>query len=125
MSLYNNCDYYGHKGSQVSCSSVNTGLFAALLETPTVSWVSVGHNHKNDFYGLYQGINLGYGRKSGYGGSSDPQLKAGARVFEVTEGVKEIRTWVRQEDGSVIIETEAKRRGKGDKIQTKCARMKL
>ena len=81
---------------------MNTGLFAALLETPTVSWVSVGHNHKNDFYGKYQGgIYLGYGRKSGFGGTSDPKLKIGARVFEVDEGTGEIDTWVRQEDGSV------------------------
>jgi len=73
-----------------------------------VTWVSVGHNHGNDFYGLYQGgVTLGYGRKSGYASSNAKDLKIGARVFEVSlDG--SIETWVREEDGGVRKETEAK-----------------
>ncbi len=96
-----------------------------LLETLTVTWVSVGHNHKNDFYGNFQGINLAYGRKSGVGGTKDPKLQIGARVFEVDMDTGKIDTWVRQEDGSVHREVEAKRRDPNERLQTICARMKL
>ena len=73
INLYNYFPYYGHKYSNVNCWSVNTGLFSVLLEVQTLNWVSVGHNHGNDFYGEYfGGITLGYGRKSGFGGSSAP-----------------------------------------------------
>jgi hypothetical protein len=51
--LYNEYPYFGSCLSNISPWSVNTGLFSALLEQPTVSWISVGHNHGNDFYGVY------------------------------------------------------------------------
>ena len=51
---------------------------------------------------------LGYGRKSGFGGTSCRGLQHGARVFEVSEENGEIDTWVRQEDGTVHRETELK-----------------
>ena len=85
MHLYNSGEFFGHKGGKISCSALNTGLYAALLEHPAVSWVSVGQNHRNDFYGtLSGGITLGYGRKSGYGSITDKNLPVGARVFEVS-----------------------------------------
>ena len=88
---------------------MNTGLFATLLSEPSVTWVSVGHNHGNDFYGVYQGgITLGYGRKSGFASSKAKDLKVGARVFEVTaiNGKYSIETWVREEDGGIKREVE-------------------
>jgi hypothetical protein len=63
---------------------VNTGLFAALKEQRTVEWVSAGHDHNNDYYGKYQGINLAYGRKTGFGSYGPANITNGARVFEVT-----------------------------------------
>ncbi len=30
--------------------------------------IFVGHDHSNDFGGFYKGIELAFGRKSGYGG---------------------------------------------------------
>ncbi len=77
-----------------------------------MSWVSVGHNHGNDFYGLYQGVYLAYGRKSGFGGTSSRGLLHGARVFEVDMESGVIDTWVRQEDGTVHRETELRQRPK-------------
>ena len=53
LHLYNEYSFYGTRRSNISCWSVNTGLFAAILEQPTVTWVSCGHNHGNDFYGEY------------------------------------------------------------------------
>ena len=81
--------------------SVNTGLFSAIIEQPTVSWVSVGHNHDSDFYGNYLGIYLAYGRKSGHGGWTCKNLLNGARIFEVDEETGKIETWIRQSDGSI------------------------
>ena len=84
VTLFNEYPYYGTKICDVSCWSVNTGLFAAIVEHKTVKWVSVGHNHSNDFYGLYHGVTLGYGRKSGFAGSTSRRMPPGVRVFEVT-----------------------------------------
>lgn len=84
MNLYNDYSYFGQRGEDICCWSVNTGLFAALKEQRTVEWVSAGHDHNNDYYGKYQGINLAYGRKTGFGSYGPANITNGARVFEVT-----------------------------------------
>lgn len=47
-------------------------------------------------------------------------MQRGARVFEVTMNPYSIKTWVRQEDGTVRIENKSKTRGIFDFAQTKC-----
>lgn len=74
---------------------MNTGLFSALKEHRSVEWVSVGHDHNNDYYGEYDGINLAYGRKTGYGCYGPEGMLKGARVFKVTQNPYKIETWVR------------------------------
>jgi len=32
LNFFNNYDFYGSKGDEVSCGSVNTGIFAAIKE---------------------------------------------------------------------------------------------
>ena len=81
MDLYNTEQFFGDKGDVISCGSVNTGIFSALVEQPTVEWVSCGHDHLNDFYGKIQGITLAYGRKTGYGSYGPYKFLRGARVF--------------------------------------------
>ena len=54
---------------------MNTGLFSALVEQKIVEWVSVGHDHDNDYYGLVDGIYLAYGRKTGYGNDAYTLIK--------------------------------------------------
>jgi len=95
INLYNNDEFYGTKGEDICCWSLNTGLFSAMKEANIAEWVTVGHDHNNDYYGNYNGINLAYGRKTGYGSYSSPVLQHGARVFEVTAEPYSIRTWVR------------------------------
>jgi hypothetical protein len=108
LDLYNKYPYYGRVGN-ITPFSVNTGLFAAVVEAKAVQWISVGHNHGTDFYGAYKaGVWLGFGRKSGYGGRYPKNLKIGARVFEITLEPFGIDTWVREADGTVWKETEAK-----------------
>lgn len=99
--LYNNDLFYGKYGEEVCCWSLNTGLFAALIEQKTVQWVSAGHDHNNDYYGTYDGINLAYGRKTGVACYGPKDMQRGARVFEVTMEPYSISTWVRQEDGTI------------------------
>ena len=52
-----------------------------MKEQPTVEWVSVGHDHNNDYYGKYDGITLGYGRKTGYSCYGPDNMLRGSRVF--------------------------------------------
>jgi hypothetical protein len=66
MNLYNNENFYGQRGEDICCWALNTGLFGALKEQKTVEWVSCGHDHDNDYYGNFDGINLAYGRKTGH-----------------------------------------------------------
>lgn len=124
MALYNDYEFYGSRGELVSCPSANTGVFTALKEQPTVDWVTCGHEHANDYYGEYYGINLAYGRKTGYGcyGPTYPS-KPGARVFEVTEEPYTIETWIREAGGLKITETTKKRRDATEPVQTECAGM--
>ena len=67
LNVYNNEEIYGHAGENVCCPMINTGFFAAAKNNGDISAMFVGHDHSNDFGGLYEGIELVYGRKSGYG----------------------------------------------------------
>lgn len=67
LNLVNNAEFYGQSGEGVCCPSLNTGLFGAIREHPSVEWVVAGHDHDNDYYGNYDGINLAFGRKTGHG----------------------------------------------------------
>ena len=84
LDLWNNAGIAGTKGEGVACGAVNTGVFAALKEQPAVEWVTCGHDHDNDYWGIYQGVNLAFGRKTGYGSYGPDGFLRGARVFEFT-----------------------------------------
>lgn len=45
----------------------NTGLFAAMQEKMNTVAVFSGHNHLNDFFGSWEGIDLHFGRSASYG----------------------------------------------------------
>mmetsp|Transcript_31959 Transcript_31959/g.56438 ORF Transcript_31959/g.56438 Transcript_31959/m.56438 type:complete len:687 (-) Transcript_31959:64-2124(-) len=110
-----------------------------LLSHMHVGWVFAGHDHGNDWCcqlrsqtqpkplpsflassekssaprKSQEGVHLCYGRHSGYGGYSTPQMHLrGARVMEVDPGIARkfllgqsswsgVKSWVRLEDGSV------------------------
>ncbi len=99
--MYNTVKVNGVKNEITSCSSVNTGLFSAMLEQRTVDWVACGHDHSNDFYGEYMGLKLGYGRKTGYGGYGPDNMRRGARVFFIKKEPYTIETWIREEGGLI------------------------
>ncbi len=56
----------GSKNERVCAPLVNSGFFAALVETGNVRGVFVGHDHVNDYSGELHGIRLSYGRGSGF-----------------------------------------------------------
>jgi len=122
--LYNDYNFFGHAEEPVCCWAVNTGLFGVLKEQPCVDWVTCGHDHNNDYFGNYEGINLGYGRKTGYGcyGPSFPMTR-GARVFEITKEPWSIETWVREESGEVRKEVTSQHRRVTTFPQTECGGM--
>lgn len=96
---------YGNRMEKVCCPEINTGLFAAMLESGDILGTFAGHDHINDYAVKWKGIMLCYGRYSGgstvYHGIPGGN---GARVIELTQGEKAFRSWIRLKEGKVINE---------------------
>ena len=86
------------------CSPViNTGMFAAMLESGDVMGTFVGHDHINDYIGIHYGIALAYGRVSKVMKDKEDPL-AGGRVIVMKEGKREFDTWIRDMNGVKVLE---------------------
>lgn len=97
--------FLGTRKEKACAPEINTGLFAAMKEAGDVLGVFVGHDHVNDYAVSWKGIMLCYGRFTG--GKTvyhDMPGGNGARVIELTEGVRQFRSWIRLKDGKVINE---------------------
>ena len=57
----------GRKGEEVCCPRKNTGMFEILKNFANTKAIYCGHDHNNDYKGFYEGVELVYGRKTGYG----------------------------------------------------------
>lgn len=82
----------GTAGEGIAGASINSGMFASLVDMQDVMGVFAGHDHDNDFIGTEFGIALGFGRVTGadaYG-----ELKRGGRIIELQEGKSRFDTWV-------------------------------
>ncbi|WP_261805461.1 metallophosphoesterase [Lapidilactobacillus luobeiensis] len=66
---------------RVSGAVLNSGLFAHLRYNDHVAGVFCGHDHDNNFFGEFLGLNLIYGNVSGY--NCYGQLPRGYRMIEV------------------------------------------
>ncbi|KAI7246696.1 hypothetical protein KC345_g12039 [Hortaea werneckii] len=95
---------YGQKLEQVCAPVLNSGLFTALVEMGDVAGTFCGHDHINDFTGSLHGIRLSYGRATGYNTYGREGFMRGARVIRLTQGRKDFETWLRLEDGSLLLE---------------------
>ena len=84
MSMWNEAYTYGNKDDNVNCPKVNTGAFEAFLEKSSIKGMFCGHDHTNDYGGNYRGIELVYGRKTGYG-AKGPLAAKGARIIRLKE----------------------------------------
>ena len=95
LNLFNEGFFYGTKGDRIGCPTTNTGAFKAFKEG-NIQATFVGHDHNNDFGGWHDGIELVYGRKTGFGGyGPDAGLERGGRVITLIE--------LPQEDGSIKV----------------------
>ena len=95
----------GTRKENACAPEITTGLFAAMKEAGDVLGVFVGHDHVNDYAVSWKGIMLCYGRFTG--GKTvyhDMPGGNGARIIELTEGVRQFRSWIRLKDGQVINE---------------------
>ena len=93
----------GTRKEEACNQEINTGMFAAMQEAGDVLGVFVGHDHVNDYAVSWKGIMLCYGRFTG--GKTvyhDMPGGNGARVIELTEGVRQFRSWIRLKGGQVI-----------------------
>ncbi|EFA79411.1 hypothetical protein PPL_07829 [Heterostelium album PN500] len=102
VDLYNNYVTYGWNNDSVACQPENAGLLQAFQTIGDVKFMSVGHNHGNDFCGTYEpsGIEMCFGRHSGYGGYGT--WERGARVLEINRSKGQpvtYNTWITYETG--------------------------
>ena len=95
-----------HK-EKVCAPEINSGLAAAMLEAGDVMGIFAGHDHVNDYVANWRGILLGYGRFTGGNTVYNNIPKGnGARIIELTEGSRSIKTWIRIKDGKIINEVD-------------------
>ncbi|MDR3188312.1 MAG: metallophosphoesterase family protein [Prevotellaceae bacterium] len=80
---------------------LNTGMFAAMVESGDVMGAFVGHDHDNDYVGYLNGICLAYGRCTGVR-SAYNKIGFGARVIVLTESSRTFETWIRDEQNQVV-----------------------
>lgn len=71
----------GHFGERVCFDSDTGDTFTALKNSGRVRGVFSGHDHENDYAGVWQGIELVYGRVGGWSGYGD--LERGGRLIEI------------------------------------------
>lgn len=86
---------------EMECSpAVNSGMFYAMWLQKDVMGILVGHEHTNNYIGLYQGIALAYGH---YSGRSAQPITPGARIVELSkDGGRSFTTWIRQRGGGTF-----------------------
>lgn len=95
----------GNKYEDVSCPGNHTRYLINSLQN--ILAIAVGHDHFNDYSGKTDNIMLLYGRKTGFSGNGpEPYFNKGARVFEYYFKEKVLETWIRDEDGKLIVHHE-------------------
>lgn len=79
----------GECNEKVSCSEVNSGLFAAVLQRADVLGIFCGHDHINTFDGVYCNIHLAYCGSVGYHAygmknpDEDRERLRGGRIIDI------------------------------------------
>ncbi len=92
----------GRRYEKVHAPRINSGLFAALVETEGTMGVFCGHDHINDYIGELRGIRLCYGRATGYNTYGRWLYRRGARVIRLREGEPGFSTWLRLANGRKV-----------------------
>lgn len=92
---------FGNDQESICCPELNSGLFTAFYDEGDIAGVFCGHDHDNDFATVYYGVLLAYGRFSGCDNEYNHLGLSGARMIELKEGSRNLRTWIRLADGSI------------------------
>jgi len=90
----------GVKNEDVACGVLNPGMITAFIEMGDVMGTFVGHDHDNNYIGIYHGIALAYGQKTGFNSYGD--LSKGARIIELHQDERSFNTWVRTPEGESL-----------------------
>jgi len=108
VELYNEFPVYGLRNDTCGCPKVNSGFIRSLMSRK-VNAVFVGHAHNNCYGGDYYGIDLVFGRKTGYGSYGPDTFSRGGRVINVTESLSndgkihvEYSHYVVEENGAIV-----------------------
>lgn len=120
---------YRTRNEVISCPKKNTNLFKSMLKYQNINGSFVGHDHNNDSGGFFSGIELVYGRKTGYGGYGPDYFQRGGRVIKLKEKYDsqedrmkfDYRHFIVQEDGTFIENGEATWKGYYDFVNS-CSR---
>jgi len=88
----------GYKLEGDGPQSRDTGLFAAFQDRGRVVACFCGHMHINDYEGTLDGVDLSFGRYTGFGAAGQQDYERGARVIKVKEGVRGYQTFIRLDD---------------------------
>lgn len=83
--MYNWEKTYDNRNEGIGCPKKNTGLFSTWVESKAIKASFCGHDHDNDYGGTYFGIEMTYGRKTGYGGYGPSYFQRGARLIILVE----------------------------------------
>lgn len=92
----------GTKKEDECNGKLNTGMFAAMVMGGDVMGTFCGHDHDNDYLGVYQGIALAYGRYSGGNTVYNNLGNNGCRVINLKEGDRGFNTYIRLRGGEKI-----------------------
>lgn len=71
----------GHQDETECSADYNTGTWSRLKFQTNVKAVYCGHDHNNDYSADYHGVQLNYGRVTGY--NCYGELKRGARIIQI------------------------------------------
>ena len=91
----------GRRAENECPGALNTGMFAAMVETGSVMGVFAGHDHDNDYIVTDKGVALGYGRFSG-DDTTYTTFRSGVRVIVLEDGKRAFDTWILEDEGRVV-----------------------
>lgn len=120
----------GDTGQGIACVIKSSGFLDAAVANGDIKAMTCGHDHDNDYHGTHRGIELMYGRKTGYGSYGPPKSwgqfpqKDGARVIQLrrdaSTGEVAVDTWIRLMDGTKLLSSQEGAHAPGDRHQGKC-----
>lgn len=81
--LWNKKQAAGIKLERVACELEHGAALAALKQLKGLKACICGHDHINDYSGICEGVDLIYGRATGYGGYGGERVPKGAKLYTV------------------------------------------